>query len=151
MTNSELLLHGLGYLLAYAIPVSIVVVVSFYLLDVVTRGSHLGSRLTGHGVGEPSYSAGVVTTAWILAQGWIMHTAIMQNGDSALGWALGTTLVFSLVGALLLAAVFVGVDKLTPGDLSEMVCQPGRAVPMAYVTGGFLITVAAVISASMTG
>jgi hypothetical protein len=160
MTNGELLLHGLGYGAAYAALGLAVLTLSFWLLDLITPGHHLGTKLIGdstpvtrqgvtYKTAPPSYSAGVVSFAWLLGQSAVIFTAIWTNGDSAFGWALLNTAAFSLGGALLLAAAFVIHDKLTPGDLADEVCQPGPAVPLSYTTAAALLGMAAIVCASI--
>jgi hypothetical protein len=43
----------------------------------------------------------------------------------------------------------VAVDLVTPGRLGEIVCTPGPAVPLAYVTAAAALAVSAVVCASI--
>lgn len=144
MSDSDLLLHGLGYALAYATLMSAILAGSFKLLDVITPGHHIGQRKH-----EGSHSAGLVSAAWFISQGAIMATAIWTNGDSSLGWALLNTVAFSVVGALVLAVTFFIHDKMTPGSLSEEICKIGPISPLAMSTSGSLIAMSAIVCASI--
>jgi hypothetical protein len=157
---SEILI-ALGYGIAYAALGSAILAASFYLLDVITPGHHIGSRLKGSASSvqrpsnavprddDPSYSAAVVASAWLIGQGLIIFTAIWTNASSSFGNVLLWTATFGVAGALLLAVTFVVHDLLTPGKLADEVCQPGRAVPLAWTTGASLLAISAIVCASI--
>jgi uncharacterized membrane protein YjfL (UPF0719 family) len=143
------LLSALGYGIAYAILGSVILAGSFYLLDLITPRHHIGSVLMGNINRKPSYSAAVVTSAWLIGQGLIIFTAIWTNASSSFGHVLLWTAAFGIVGALLLAATFFIHDLLTPGSLEDEVCKAGPALPLAYSTGASLLAISAIVCASI--
>jgi hypothetical protein len=96
-----------------------------------------------------SGSAGLVAAAWLIGTGAIVFTAIWTNGETSLGSALLWTVVFGLLGIVVNTLMLVAVDLVTPGRLGEIVCTPGDAVPLAYVTAAAAIAVSAVVCASI--
>lgn len=130
---------------------------AYYILDVITPGHKIGARLVGttetnvkQGVAltkdDASYSAGIVTSAWMIMQAAIIFTAVWTNAHGTdLGAALGWTVAFSLIGLFLQSVAFVVLDALTPGNLSDEVCAPGRATPLAWVTAANIVAVGIVV------
>ena len=149
------LLSALGHGAVYAVAGGALVVLAYYVLDLLTPG-HLGTHL--HGSHQPgaaehahdaSYSAAVVTAAWLLGVAGVVFTAIWTNGETSLGMALLWTVVFGLLGIALNSVMLVAIDAVTPGDLREIVTTPGRAVPLAYVAASTALAVSAVVAASI--
>jgi hypothetical protein len=143
----------------YALVGGALVVVALAVLDLLTPG-HLGSHLRGPALGEggldsPQYaepasgSAGLVAAAWLVGTGAVVFTAIWTNGETSLGEALLWTVVFGVVGILVNTVMLLAVDAVTPGRLGEIVCTPGAAVPLAYVTAAAALAVSAVVCASI--
>jgi hypothetical protein len=79
----------------------------------------------------------------------VVFTAIWSNGETSLGRALGWTVAFGVIGILVNTVMLVAVDLVTPGRLGEIVCTPGPAVPLAYVTAAAALAVSAVVCASI--
>lgn len=132
-------------------------VVAWFVLDVITPGHKLGARLAGtkeqtvrQGVSlttsDASYSAAVVASAWMIMQGAIVFTAIWTNGHGQdLGAALGWSAAFSVIGLALQTVAFIVLDAITPGNLSDEICAPGRVVPLAYVTAANIVAVGLIV------
>jgi len=153
------LLDAVLHAVVYALVGGALVVAALGVLDLLTPG-HLGSHLRGPGRGDhgqdgPQYaqpasgSAGLVAAAWLVGTGAIVFTAIWTNGETSLGEALLWTVVFGVVGILVNTVMLLAVDAVTPGRLGEIVCTPGPAVPLAYVTAAAAIAVSAVVCASI--
>jgi hypothetical protein len=168
------LLDSLLHAVVYALVGGALVVASFGVLDLLTPG-HLGQHLRGSaaaddardprgrpdglegvqgagagaGAASGSGSAALVTSAWLLGTGAIVFTAIWTNGETSLGRALGWTVVFGIVGIVVNTVMLLAVDAVTPGRLGEIVCAPGAAVPLAWVTAAAAIAVSAVVCASI--
>jgi len=148
------LLNALGHAVVYALAAGVLLVVSYYVLDLITPG-HLGSHLRGvdeHGtesVHHQSRSAGVVTSAWLLSNAAVLFTAIWTNGETDLGEALLATVAFGVFGILLNSVMFFAVEAITPGDLRRIVTEPGPVRPLAYVAASSAISVAAIVCASI--
>jgi hypothetical protein len=162
------LLDALLHAVVYALLGGALVVASLGVLDLLTPG-HLGRHLRGsaagsdgqdllgrpdgldgaEGTGAASGSAALVAAAWLLGTGGIVFTAIWTNGEASLGRALLWTLVFGVVGIVVNTVMLLAVDAVTPGRLGEIVCAPGAAVPLAWVTAAAAIAVSAVVCASI--
>lgn len=150
----EALLVALGHAIVYALAAGVLLVVAYYVLDLVTPG-HLGSHLRGidetgaESVHAASRSAGLVTASWLVSNALVLFTAIWTNGETSLGWALVWTLCFGLLGVALNAVMFFVIEALTPGDLRTIVCEPGPVRPLAYVAAASAISVALIVCASI--
>jgi hypothetical protein len=96
-----------------------------------------------------SFSAAVVTAAWLLGVAGVVFTAIWTNGETSLGSALLWTVAFGLLGIVLNSVMLVAIDAVTPGNLREIVTTPGPAVPLAYVAASTALAVSAVVAASI--
>jgi hypothetical protein len=162
------LLDAAFHAVVYALVGGALLVAAFFVLDLLTPG-HLGSHLRGptgpgdaRGPGGPagpgerhddvhaaSGSAGLVAAAWLVGTGAIVFTAIWTNGETSLGEALLWTVVFGVIGIAVNTVMLVAVDLVTPGRLGEIVCTPGAAVPLAYVTAAAAVAVSAVVCASI--
>ena len=146
------ILNGLGHAAVYAAAGTALLVAAYFVLDLLTPG-HLGARLHGSAGagtdGGASYSAGLVSAAWLVSVGGVLFTAIWTNGETSLGLALLATVLFGAVGIALNVLALLVVDAATPGNLRAIVCLPGRAVPLAYVAASASLAVGAVVSASI--
>ena len=148
------LLDALGHAIVYAVAAGALLVVAYYVLDLATPG-HLGSHLLGADErGEPSvhlhsFSAGVVTAAWLLSNAAVLFTAIWSNGESSIGPALGWTVAFGVLGIVLNTVMLFVIDAVTPGNLREVVLRPGPTRPLAYVAAATSLSVAAIVCASI--
>jgi hypothetical protein len=148
------LLNALFHAVVYAGIAGAMLVVAYYVLDLVTPG-HLGSHLLGvdergeESVHAQSKSAAVVTSAWMISNALVLFTAIWVNGGTSFGWALGWTVAFGALGILLNAVMLFIIDAITPGDLRKIVIQPGPVRPLAYVAASTSLAVAAIVCASI--
>lgn len=148
------LFNALAHAGAYALVSGLILVIAYYVLDVVTPG-HLGRHLTGIdadgkvNVHARSGSAGVVTAAWLVSNALVLFTAIWTNGDTDLGWALAWTVAFGVFGVILNTVMLFVIDAVTPGNLRQLVCEHGPVRPLAYVTAATSLSVAAIVCASI--
>ena len=148
------LLDALGHATVYAVVAGALLELAYYVLDLVPPGS-LGAHLLGADeTGQPSvhlhsFSAGVVTAAWLLSNAAVLVTAIWSNGAASLGPALGWTIAFALLGLVLNTVMLFVVDAITPGSLRAVVCQAGPTRPLAYVAAATTLSVAAIVCASI--
>ena len=62
--------------------------------------------------------------------------------------ALIGTLVYSVIGVVIMFVSFVLIDKLTPYDLWKELCE-NRNQPVATVAAAFLIAIAIIIGAAI--
>lgn len=139
---------ALYHAVVYAVLAGAVLVLAYFVLDLLTPG-HLGRHLLGTEADGASYSAATVTGAWIVGNAAVVFTAIWTNGDTDLGYALLWTLVFGLVGCALNAIMLVAIDLVTPGDLRAVVCTPGRVLPLAVVSAASTLAISAIVCASI--
>lgn len=157
------LLTALGHAVVYALLTGGLLVLAYYVLDLVTPG-HLGRHLRGGvdgglpggpdgevtaGGALPSSGAGLVAGAWLVSNALVLFTAIWTNGATSLGWALGWTLAFGVLGIALNAVMFFVVEAITPGSLREAVTTPGPVQPLATVAAAAALSVAAIVCASI--
>lgn len=136
------LLPALGYGVAYGLLGTLVLIGSWFVLDLLTPG-RLGDHLRG------SHSAALVAATWMVTQGLVIFTAIWSNADSAFGTALVWALAFGVVGIVLQSAAWWLVDLVTPGSLGEEVVVPGGVQPLAKVSAGVMVAVALIVVASI--
>lgn len=148
------LLDALVHAVVYAGVAGVLLLVSYYVLDLVTPG-HLGSHLLGvdergqESVHAQSRSAAVVTSAWLVSNALVLFTAIWTNGATTFGWALGWTVAFGVLGIALNAVMLFAIDAITPGDLRRIVTEPGPVRPLAHVAAATSLSVAAIVCASI--
>lgn len=133
---------ALGYGVAYGLLGTVVLVLSWFVLDLLTPG-RLGDHL------RTSQSAGLVAATWMVAKGAIIFTAIWTNASSGFGDALIWTVSFSVLGVILQTVAWRLVDLVTPGNLGEEITVPGDTQPLAKLTAGVIVAVALIVIASI--
>ena len=62
--------------------------------------------------------------------------------------ALIGTVLYSLIGVVIMFVAFLVIDKLTPYDLWKELCE-NRNQPIATVAAAFLIAIAIIIAAAI--
>jgi uncharacterized membrane protein YjfL (UPF0719 family) len=136
-------LASIGYAVAYTGVGIALLVLGFYVLDLLTPG-HLGRHIYEH----RSVNAAVTLAAGFLGQGAIIFATIWTNATSGFGQALLYTVVFGVLGVLLQAVAFVVLDLITPGKLGEHLMQPGFH-PASLVSAAVALAVSMIIVASI--
>ena len=127
--------------LAYSGVGLVVLVVGFYVLDLLTPGK-LGQLVMD---GNPG--AGLLAATGLASLGLILYFAIHFTGA---GWdGLDDAAIFGLVGVLVQAVGFFVLDMVIPGKLGDHCFNP-TLHPAAYVTAGIQVSVALVVCASLT-
>ena len=127
--------------LAYSGVGLVVLVVGFYVLDLLTPGK-LGQLVMD---GNPG--AGLLAATGLASLGLIMYFAIHFTGA---GWdGLDDAAVFGLVGVLVQAVGFFVLDMVIPGKLGDHCFNP-TLHPAAYVAAGIQVSVALIVCASLT-
>ena len=137
------MLASIGYAVAYTGVGIALLVLGFYVLDLLTPG-HLGRHIYEH----RSANAATVLAAGFLGQGAISFATIWTNATSGFGLALLYTVVFGILGIALQAVAFLLLDLITPGKLGEHLVEP-RFNPAAVVSAAAQLAVAAIIVASI--
>lgn len=93
--------------------------------------------------------AGLVTASGTVAIAAIV-TASIAASDDDLAEGLAETAGFGGIGILLLALAFVGIDRITPGSLGEILADEHDDVATALVTSAALLGVGAIIAAAVS-
>ena len=137
------MLASIGYAAAYTGVGIALLVLGFYVLDLLTPG-HLGRHIYQ----DRSVNAALTLAAGFLGQGAIVFASIWTNATSGFGRALLYTVVFGVLGVLLQAVAFLVLDLITPGRLGEHLMKPGFH-PASLVSGAAELAVAAIIVASI--
>ena len=141
------MLELVGQVLAYAGVGLGILVVGFFVLDLLTPGK-LGQLVID---GNPN--AAVLSAATLVSLGLVLWFAIYFTGA---GWdGLDDALVYGLVGVGAQLAAFMILDLLTPGKLGDvcMDVRPGetsRFVPATWVAAALQIAIALIVCASLT-
>ena len=127
--------------LAYSGVGLVVLVVGFFVLDLLTPGK------LGQLVMEGNPGAGLLAATGLASLGLILYFAIHFTGA---GWdGLDDAAIFGLVGVLVQAVGFFVLDLVIPGKLGTHCFNP-TLHPAAYVTAGIQVSVALVVCASLT-
>jgi uncharacterized membrane protein YjfL (UPF0719 family) len=135
--------YGLATGLAYSAVGTLLMVVGFLAVDLLTPGS-----LRQLVWAERNRNAVIVLSSGLLGTATIVVTAILTSDDD-FGRGIASTVGYGLLGLLLMAASFVVVDLLTPGRLGELLMQP-EPHPAAWVTATAHLSMAAIVAAAIS-
>jgi uncharacterized membrane protein YjfL (UPF0719 family) len=136
------------YSLAYIGATLVLLAVGYFMFDLVTPGK-LGDAIFHQSPPQRSWSAAVCVSGLMLALGWILHTAIITTNGDSFGEALGTTVVWGLVGVISLIVAFMLLDAITPGELKDLVCTAGWH-PAALFVFATNIALGLIVAASIS-
>jgi uncharacterized membrane protein YjfL (UPF0719 family) len=136
-------LQSIGYAVAYTGVGIALLILGFFVLDLLTPG-HLGRHIAEN----RSVNAALVLAAGFLGQGLIVFASIWTNATSAFGRALLYTVVFGVLGVLLQAVAFVVLDLITPGKLGAHVMEVAFH-PASLVLAAAQLAVALIVVASI--
>jgi uncharacterized membrane protein YjfL (UPF0719 family) len=128
---------------AYAVVGVVLMGLGYGLVDLLTPGK-LG-ELIWH---ERNPNAALVLLSGLAGVGLIVVTAILTS-DDAIVRGLLSTVVYGLLGIVLMGAAFLLLDAVTPGKLGETVTEHALH-PAAWVTAVVHLAVAGIIAASVT-
>jgi uncharacterized membrane protein YjfL (UPF0719 family) len=128
---------------AYAVVGVVLMGLGYGLVDLLTPG-RLG-ELIWH---ERNPNAALVLLSGLAGVGLIVVTAILTS-DDAIVRGLLSTVVYGLLGIVLMGAAFLLLDAVTPGKLGETVTEHALH-PAAWVTAVVHLAVAGIIAASVT-
>jgi uncharacterized membrane protein YjfL (UPF0719 family) len=136
-------LASIGYAVAYTGVGIALLVLGFYVLDLLTPG-HLGRHIYEN----RSVNAAITLAAGFLGQGAIVFASIWTNATSGFGLALLYTVVFGLLGVVLQAVAFVVLDLISPGKLGEHLTET-TFHPACLVSAAVALAVSLIIVASI--
>ena len=135
---------GLGILavLAYAALGLALLVAGYRLLDALTPG-----RLSALICEERNSNAARLTVAHLSAVTLVVATAALSSVGGRFG-ALLDMAVFGTLGLVLQAVAFRLLDRITPGNLGELVTAP-EPHPATLVTGAWIIATSVVLAVAI--
>ena len=129
--------------LAYGAVGLVLLAAGYVAIDLLTPG-RLGDLIYR----DKNWNAAAVVASGLIAIATIVVTAILTSHDD-LDKGLVYSGSFGLLGVILLVISFLVVDKFTPGDLGELVCDQDRH-PAVVVTVANHIAVGAIVAAAIS-
>ena len=141
--DATLLGQGVLATLLYFVIGIAVLVVGFFVLDVLTPGN-----LRHQVYIDRNPNAAILLAANHLALALIVVTAILTS-DDALGQGLVDSLVYGLLGVVLQGVALRLLDAFVPGHLRAMVTEQ-RASGAAWAVGSTLLAIGAVNAAALS-
>ena len=136
------LLSGAGRSVVFGLVGIGLMAVGYVLVDMLTPG-----KLRDLIFVQKNPNAGLLLAANQLGIAAIVFTAIFTSYDS-FGKGLASTVLFGIVGIVIMGAAFLVLDILTPGKLGEVICvperHPGAMVSAASHFGAALIVCACI-------
>lgn len=137
------LLDGLLSTLAFAGVGLVLLVIGFFMVDLLTPG-----KLAQQIFVEHRRDAALVLSSSLMSLGVILATAIFTaDGDTAA--TLLDTTAYGLLGVALLGLAFAVLDLITPGRLGELVTDDSDD-PAVWVTVALQLAVGLIVAASLT-
>ncbi|MGH4012594.1 MAG: DUF350 domain-containing protein [Pseudonocardiaceae bacterium] len=131
-----------GTAAAYSVVGLALMALGFVLIDLLTPG-----KLREHIWLHRNRNAAVLVASNLLGVGIIVTSAIAASADAVLA-GLVSTVVYGVLGLVLMGLSFLVVDLLTPGDLGALLVDE-TPHPVAWVTGASHLAVAAIVSAAL--
>lgn len=138
------LLYSAAGAAAYGLVGLALLAAGYWVIDLLTPGKlhHLIWVERNHG-------AVLVLGASILAMALIVRAAILASA-SILWLGLVTTLIYGLIGLLLMAVSFFLMDLLAPGKLGELIVDNDHKMhPAVWVTAATHLAVGLVVAAAI--
>jgi uncharacterized membrane protein YjfL (UPF0719 family) len=129
--------------LAYGAVGLVLLAAGYVAIDLLTPG-----RLSDLIYRDRNWNAAAVVSSGLIAIATIVVTAILTSHDD-LDKGLVYAGSFGLLGVILLVVSFLVVDKFTPGDLGDLVCDQNRH-PAVVVTVANHIAVGAIVAAAIS-
>jgi uncharacterized membrane protein YjfL (UPF0719 family) len=129
--------------LAYGAVGLALLALGYGAIDLLTPG-----RLSDLIYRDRNWNAALVVGSGLVAIATIQVTAIVTSHDD-LDKGLAYSGSFGVLGVILLVISFVVLDRLTPGDLGEIVCDRERH-PAVVVTVANHIAVGAIVAAAIS-
>jgi uncharacterized membrane protein YjfL (UPF0719 family) len=134
------LLSGAGRSLVFGLVGIGLMAVGYLLVDLLTPG-----KLRDLIFVERNPNAGLLLAANQLGIAAIVFTAIFTSYDD-FGEGLASTVLFGLIGIVIMGVAFLVLDLMTPGKLGEVICAPERH-PAALVSAASHFGAALIICA----
>lgn len=136
------LLAESGAVLSYAISGLILMLIGYGVVDLLTPGKLHELLWVEH-----SKNASILVAASLFGVSIIVATAIRASADD-LVWGLISTLVYGLIGIILMALSFLLIDLLTPGKLGDMVHME-KVHPAVWVNASAHLGISLIMASSI--
>lgn len=137
------ILQEAGIGLAYGVVGIALMGLGFVLVDLLTPGKLSKLIWTDRNVG-----AAAVLGAQLLGVGLIVSTAILSS-EGGFGTGLASTLIYGLIGIVLMGLAFLVIDLVTPGKLGETVVE-AQTHPAAWVVAAGYLSIAGIVAAAIS-
>lgn len=137
------LVYGILATLAYGAVGTALMALGFVMVDFATPGK-LRELIWVH----RNRNASVLLGSGLLGVGIVVTTAILVS-ETKLGVGLLSTVVYGLIGLVLMSVAFVLLDIATPGRLGEILSQE-RPHPAAWVSAAIQISISSIIASAIT-
>ncbi|GAB3426150.1 DUF350 domain-containing protein [Flindersiella endophytica] len=137
------ILQEAGIGLAYGVVGIALMGLGFVLVDLLTPGKLSKLIWTDRNVG-----AAAVLGAQLLGVGLIVATAILSS-EGGFGTGLASTLIYGLIGILLMGLAFLVIDLVTPGKLGDTVVET-QTHPAAWVVAAAYLSIAGIVAAAIS-
>jgi uncharacterized membrane protein YjfL (UPF0719 family) len=137
------ILQEAGIGLAYGVVGIALMGLGFVLVDLLTPGKLSKLIWTDRNIG-----AAAVLSAQLLGVGLIVSTAILSS-EGGFATGLASTLIYGLIGILLMGLAFLVIDLVTPGKLGETIVE-AQAHPAAWVVAAAYLSIAGIVAAAIS-
>lgn len=131
-----------GIAAAFSLVGLALMALGFVLIDLLTPGN-----LREHVWAHRNRNAAILVASNLLGVGIIVTSAIFASADAVLA-GLVSTVVYGVLGLVLMGLSFLVVDLLTPGSLGALLMDD-TPHPAAWVTAASHLAVAAIVSAAL--
>ncbi|MCT1551450.1 MULTISPECIES: DUF350 domain-containing protein [Brevibacterium] len=138
----DMLLYETGVVLAYAGSGILLMFVGYFVVDLLTPG-----KLHVILWEQKSPNAAVLVASDLLGVAIIVIAAIRASADD-LGAGIVTTLLFGIIGIILMAVSFLLIDALTPGKRGDIV-HASTLHPEVWVNASAHIGIAGIMAAAL--
>lgn len=137
------ILQEAGIGLAYGVVGIVLMGVGFVLVDLLTPGKL--SRLIW---ADRNLGAAAVLGSQLLGVGLIVATAILSS-EGGFGNGLLSTLIYGLIGIVLMGLAFLVIDLVTPGKLGTTIVET-QTHPAAFVVAAAYLSIAGIVAAAIS-
>lgn len=134
---------GLLATIAYGAVGTLLMALGFLLVDLATPGK-LRELIWVQG----NRNASVLLSSGLIGVGIVVTTVILTSEDGIAAGLL-STLLYGMMGLVLMSVAFVLLDLATPGRLGEILTRP-ELHPAAWVSASVHLAISAIIAASVS-
>lgn len=136
------LLIDSGVVLAFAVAGLLLMLVGYGVIDLITPGKLHELLWT-----QRSRTAAILVASNLLGVSIIVAAAIQASVTDLL-WGVVSTLVYGLIGIVIMAVSFLIVDALTPGRLGETV-RSDSIHPAVWVNASAHLGIAVIMASAL--